>query len=104
MSDPGFTVAVKSRLLVGKLLVVVGIALLILWVYYFVQLVRPIDVWDVCPLPVGFALILIGVKASRRGRDFVSLVSAHLAISYFHLGRVQVFTYPKSTPRGIELA
>ncbi len=49
---------VKPRVLVGKLLVVTGIALLILWLGYFLQLVRPVDIWDFCLLPAAFAAIL----------------------------------------------
>jgi hypothetical protein len=48
-------------LLVGELLALVGIGLLALWISYFAELVRPIDVWDFCPLPVALALILFGV-------------------------------------------
>jgi hypothetical protein len=51
---------VKSRLLVGKLLAVTGIALSILLVGYFGQLVRLIDIWDFCLLPAALAAILIG--------------------------------------------
>ena len=71
---------VKPRLLVGQLLVVTGIALLILWVGYFGQLVRPIDIWDFCLLPAAFAAILIGVKVAPRGR-LLELVRTHVAVS-----------------------
>jgi hypothetical protein len=71
---------VKSRLLVGKLLVVIGIVLFILWVCYFGQLVRPIDVWDFCLLPAAFAAILIGVKVAPRGR-LLELVRTQVAVS-----------------------
>ena len=52
---------------VGKRLVVVGIALLALWVCYLTQLARPIDVWDFCPFPVAVALILLGVRFAGVG-------------------------------------
>jgi hypothetical protein len=59
---------VKPRLFVGKLPIVTGIALFIPWAGYFIQLVRPIDVWDFRPLPAAFAVIPIGVKVAPRGR------------------------------------
>jgi hypothetical protein len=71
---------VRPRLLVGKLLVVAGIVLLILWVGYFGQLVRPIDIWDFCLLPAAFGAILIGVRVAPCGR-LLELVRTHIAVS-----------------------
>jgi hypothetical protein len=72
---------VNPRILVGKLLVATGIALLILWAAYFLQLVRPIDIWDFCLLPVAFASILIAVKLAPRTR-LLELVPTPVAVSW----------------------
>lgn len=64
--------------LIGKLLVVVGIALAALWICYFAQLARPIDVWDFCPLPVALTLILLGGRFAGLGQ----LILAQAAVSY----------------------
>ena len=68
----------EPRLLAGKILVVSGIVLFALWTYYFIQLVRPIDIWDFSPLPVALAVVLIGVKVTR----LYDLMLARAAVSY----------------------
>jgi len=70
--------ALKPRSLAGKLLVAIGIVLVALWMRYFVQLVRPIDVWDFCPLPVALTFILLGVRFAGLGE----LILARTAVSY----------------------
>ena len=70
--------AVKPRSLLGKLLLVAGIGLLALWAYYFVSLVRPTDVWDLSPLPVALALIVVGVRFA----GFGELILAQGGVSY----------------------
>jgi hypothetical protein len=72
--------SLKPRLLSGKLLVVVGIGLLALWIWYFTDLVRPMDIWDFCPLLVALALILLGVRFAGLGE----LLLAQAARSYKH--------------------
>lgn len=72
---------VNPRILVGKLLVVTGIALLILWAAYFLQLVRPVDIWDFCLLPAAFTAIFIGVKLAQRG-GLLQLVPTLVAVSW----------------------
>ena len=68
------TVAVKSmlhnvragaRARIGKGLIGASLALLAVWVSYFVNLARPIDLWDYSPLPVLLALLLIGFRLVR---------------------------------------
>ncbi len=49
-------------MLVGNFLIVTGMGLLAVWARYFLDLVIPIDLWDISPLPVAIATILIGVK------------------------------------------
>jgi hypothetical protein len=66
------------RLLVEKLLLVAGIGLFAVWAYYFVNLVRPTDVWDFCPVPVSVALIAIGVRFVGLGE----LILAQIGVSY----------------------
>jgi hypothetical protein len=61
MTEP----AVRRRSLAGRLLIVAGIGLFFLWAYYFLDLVRNTDAWDLCPLPVALAAILIGIKLVR---------------------------------------
>lgn len=58
----------------GKLLIVVGIALLFSWAYYFLNLVRPVDAWDFCPLPFAFATLLIGIKLARLDRRILAMI------------------------------
>jgi hypothetical protein len=70
--------AVKPRSLLGKLLLVAGIGLFALWTYYFVNLLRPIDLWDFCPLPVALALIALGIRFAGLGE----LTLAQRAVSY----------------------
>jgi len=55
--------------LLGKVLIIAGICLLAGWIYYFIQLERPIDRWDFCPIVVIVAAVLIGVKLVRRGEQ-----------------------------------
>jgi hypothetical protein len=69
---------VKPRSLFGKLLLAAGIGLFALWAYYFVTLVRPTDVWDLCPLPVALAVILLGIRFA----GLRELLLAHTAVSY----------------------
>jgi hypothetical protein len=52
----------KKSPLRGKVLLTAGIGLLALWAYYFVTLVRPRDLWDLCPLLVALALVGLGVR------------------------------------------
>jgi len=62
----------------GKVLLVAGISLFALWIYYFVNLVRPTNLWDFCPLPVSLILILLGVRFAGLGE----LILAQTAVSY----------------------
>ena len=55
----------SRQLLAGKILIAVGMILLICWTDYFLDLVRPIDFWDVSPLPAAAAVVVIGVKLAR---------------------------------------
>jgi hypothetical protein len=64
--------------LTGKLLLTAGIALLALWAYYFDTLVRPTDLWDLCPLPVTVAIIVLGVRFARLG----GLISGQAEVLY----------------------
>ena len=69
---------VKPRSLLGKLLLVAGIGLFAVWTYYFAPLVRPTDVWDLIPLLVALALILLGLWLAGLGE----LILAQTAVSY----------------------
>jgi len=68
----------KQRLLAGKALLAAGIGLFALWAYYFVTLVRPTDVWDLCPLAITLTLIALGVRFAGLGE----LILAQTAVSY----------------------
>ncbi|MBZ5608916.1 MAG: hypothetical protein LAP38_11695 [Acidobacteriia bacterium] len=65
---------------VGKSLIVTGIVLFALWTDYFLHLVRPMDIWDFCPLPLALTVVLIGFKLARFGLG--ELILAHAAVSY----------------------
>src|SRR5947207_13831448 len=69
---------VKSRSLLGRLLLLAGIGLFGLWAYYFVSLARPTDVWDISPLPFALALIVVGARFVGLGE----LMFGRVAVSY----------------------
>ena len=70
MADP----ASRRRQLACRLLVVAGVALFSCWAYYFLDLVRPVDPWDLCPLPVALAAILIGIKLTRLDGRILAMI------------------------------
>lgn len=74
MTLPGLNL----RLLVGKLLIIAGIGLVAVWTCYFVQLVRPIDLWDFFPLSVALTVTLLGVKFT----SLRELILAQSLVSY----------------------
>jgi hypothetical protein len=68
----------KQRSLRGKILLTAGIGLLAFWAYYFVSLVRPTDIWDLCPLPIAVTLFVLGARFVGLGE----LILGHAAVSY----------------------
>jgi hypothetical protein len=54
-------ISTQNRTAFGVLSIFAGVVLFALWGWYFVHLVRPIDVWDFSPLPLPVASILVGV-------------------------------------------
>jgi hypothetical protein len=60
--------------LAGRLLIVAGVGLFSLWVYYFLNLVRPVDAWDFCALPMAMASILIGVKIAGLDQRLLTMI------------------------------
>jgi len=66
--------ATRRRRLACRLLVVAGVALFSCWAYYFLDLVRPVDVWDFSPLPVALAAILLGVKIARLDGRMLAMI------------------------------
>jgi hypothetical protein len=83
MTAPG----IRRPSVAGKLLIVAGIALLFCWAYYFLNLVRPVDVWDFCPIPFALTALLIGIKRTRlRWRVF-----AMIGVSYKRALCISIF-------------
>ena len=66
----------RRRVAVGKLLVVLSLALFALWLNYFVSLVRTIDLFDYAPLPLVVVLVLMGVRLVRVGTSQLMRLSA----------------------------
>jgi hypothetical protein len=62
----------QSRLVAGRFVMAVGAGLLLVWTYYYLTLLRPIDWWDASPLPVAVAVFLIGAKLARYRFENVS--------------------------------
>jgi len=58
----------QPRLLSGRFFIILGIILFVLWLWYFVPLVRPTDVWDLIPLVLALTSLLIGIKLVRLGK------------------------------------
>jgi hypothetical protein len=52
-------------MLIGKFLTIAGMSLLAGWAYYFIHLIRPLDLWDASPIPVAVTTILVGIKLVR---------------------------------------
>ena len=50
----------RHRNAIGILLVVVTVVFFAAWAWYFIHLVRPIDSWDLSPLPLILGPLLIG--------------------------------------------
>jgi hypothetical protein len=55
----------RHRTAIGMLLMVAGVALFACWAWYFIHLVRPIDVWDFSPLSLSVASILVGAALGK---------------------------------------
>ena len=53
-----------------------AIAVFVLWIWYFGELVRPTDIWDVCPLGLVLVFILLGVRFGGLGHVGLALIGA----------------------------
>jgi hypothetical protein len=57
----------QHRRAIGMLLTVAGVLLFTFWAWYFIDLVRPTDVWDFSPIPVAVASIFVGATLGGLG-------------------------------------